>query len=248
MQILKKEIVLNSKNIPKHIALIMDGNGRWAKNRGMPRTFGHKSGAERIGDILKECIELDVKAVTIYAFSIENWKRDILEIEYIFNLLIETFNKKEESIMKNNIKVNVIGNISKLDGKYEYLKNKIKEIMDNTRNNTGLILNVAFNYSSHDEIVKAIKSICSDVVNNRIILNNINEDLIENYLMTNGTPNIDLLIRTSGEKRLSNFLLWQIAYTELVFTDTYWPDFSVYEFRKCIYEYQRRDRRYGNVK
>ena len=248
MQILKKEIVLNSKNIPKHIALIMDGNGRWAKNRGMPRTFGHKVGAERIGDILKECIELDVKAVTIYAFSIENWKRDILEIEYIFNLLIETFNKKEESIMKNNIKVNVIGNISKLDGKYEYLKNKIKEIMDNTRNNTGLILNVAFNYSSHDEIVKAIKSICSDVVNNRIILNNINEDLIENYLMTNGTPNIDLLIRTSGEKRLSNFLLWQIAYTELVFTDTYWPDFSVYEFRKCIYEYQRRDRRYGNVK
>ena len=247
MAILKKDIILNSKNMPRHIALIMDGNGRWAKKRGLPRTYGHKVGTQRIIDIINESIDLKIEALTVYAFSTENWKRNNDEIEYIFSLLYEMFDKKMESIMNKNIKVRVLGTLDRLEGKYDLLKQKIEEITNKTKNNTGLMFNVAFNYGSHDEIIRAIKNISKEVKDNSISVEDIDESLLENYLMTKGLPNIDMVVRTSGEVRLSNFLLWQVAYSELIFTNTYWPDFDGYEFRKCIQEYQKRDRKYGNV-
>ena len=248
MAFVKKEIILHSKNIPKHIAIIMDGNGRWAKKRGLPRTLGHKAGTERISEIIKECIQLNINVVTVYAFSMENWKRNIEEIEYIFNLLLETLNKKEKDLIKNNIRLNIIGDLYNLNNKYDVLIKKIESIKEKTKDNTGLIFNIAFNYSSHNEIINAVKNICKDYKNKLFDINTIDEHLFENYLMTKDLPSIDLLIRTSGEKRLSNFLLWQLSYTELIFTDIYWPDFDGYELRKCIYEYQKRDRRFGSVK
>lgn len=248
MAIRKKEIILNSNNMPKHIALIMDGNGRWAKKRGLPRTAGHKVGAERIFDVLEAGKELNIEAITVFAFSTENWKRSEDEIRFIFKLLEDMIDNRFDDFTKENIKVRMIGTLDRLDGIYDSLKSKIIKVIDATKDNTGLIFNIAFNYGSHDEMIRAIRNLSKDVKDNKVSIDNINESLFEDYLMTKGLPSIDLMIRTSGESRLSNFLLWQLAYSELIFTPTHWPDFNARALKECIYEYQSRDRRFGNVK
>jgi len=248
MSILKKEIVLDKNKMPRHIACIMDGNGRWAKKRGLPRTAGHKVGVDRVLDIINECKELEIEAVTVFAFSTENWKRSEAEVTYIFKLLEDMVDSKLDYFKRENIKVTMIGNLDRLIGKYDSLKSKLEKVLKETTNNNGLVFNIAFNYGSHDEIICAVKNIAMDIKDEKIEIKDINESLFEEYLMTKGLPNIDLMIRTSGECRLSNFLLWQLAYSELVFTKTAWPDFNGKELIKCIYEYQTRDRRFGNVK
>lgn len=248
MSFFKKQIIFDEDLIPKHIAIIMDGNGTWAKKRGLPRSAGHKKGAERIFDLADSCKKLDIKYVTIYAFSTENWKRKKEEIDYIFSLAEDAFTNEFTKFKNENIKVMVSGNLDRLDGEYDSLKSKILEVINDTKNNTGLCLNIAFNYGGHDEIVSATKKISNDVKEGKINVSQINEELFNSYLFTRDLPDVDLMIRTSGEKRLSNFLLWQIAYAELIFTPTLWPDFDYYELEKCIKEYQKRDRRFGNVK
>ncbi|MCX7884795.1 MAG: isoprenyl transferase [Caloramator sp.] len=245
---IKNEIVLKEldmNNIPKHIAIIMDGNGRWAKKRNLPRSFGHKAGVETIREIVKACSNIGVKYLTLYAFSTENWKRPADEVSTLMNLLVEYLRGELEELNRNNVIINYIGDISALPDlcQKELVNSNIK-----TKNNTGLTLNLALNYGGRDEIIKAVKNIYIDMLKNNIDIEKIDEKLISNYLYTKNIPDPDLLIRTSGEIRLSNFLLWQIAYTELYFTDIYWPDFKPYHLYKAIIDYQKRDRRFGTVK
>lgn len=239
---------LDINNIPKHIALIMDGNGRWATKRGLPRTMGHKKGAERIYDVLDTCKELNIEVVTVFAFSTENWKRSKDEIGYIFKILEEMICDNMEILNENDIQIKVIGDLERFVGEYSSFQNKIIEVIEETKNNKGVILNIALNYGSHAEIINAVKQIAIKVKNSELEIKDINERLFEEHLMTKGLPPIDLMIRTSGEERLSNFLLWQLAYSELMFTNTYWPDFNSKELKRCIYEYQQRERKFGNVK
>lgn len=230
-------------NIPRHIALIMDGNGRWAKKRGLPRILGHKEGANRIMDVVVKAKELGVEAVTMFAFSTENWNRPKEEVSYIFNLLEKLLKKGKEKFKRNNIKIKFIGNIGELSHRCQKV---IFKTMEDTKDNNGIVMNLAINYGSRSEIVMAIKNICLEYKENKI--DEINEEIFEKYLMTSELPSVDLLIRTSGEVRISNFLLWQIAYSELIFTPTYWPDFDGEELEKCIEEYSSRDRRFGMIK
>lgn len=230
-------------NVPRHIALIMDGNGRWAKKRGLPRILGHKEGANRIMDVVVKAKELGIEAVTMFAFSTENWNRPKEEVTYIFNLLEKLLKKGKEKFRKNNIKVKFIGNIDELSNRYQKI---ILKTIEETRDNNGIVMNLAINYGSRNEIIRAIKDISLDYKENKI--DEISEEVFERYLMTSELPPVDLLIRTSGEVRISNFLLWQIAYSELIFTSTYWPDFDGEELEKCIEEYSSRDRRFGMIK
>ena len=216
----KKEINLDYNNIPKHVALIMDGNGRWATKRGLPRTAGHKAGAEALFTIAKAAKNLNIEAITVYAFSTENWKRSKEEIDYIFKLLETALDEKAESIKNNDIRITTIGTLDRLVGQYDSLKEKIEKVLEETKDHKGVTLNIAFNYGGQDEIIRAVKKISSDVKENKISVDEINENLFETYLMTHGLPKIDLMVRTSGEKRLSNFLLWQLAYSEMIFTKT----------------------------
>lgn len=245
-----KEVLEQSKNIdknntPNHIAIIMDGNGRWAKKRMLPRTVGHKYGVETIRDIVKECSTLGVKYLTLYAFSTENWKRPQDEVSTLMDLLVMYLKKELLELHDNNVVINYIGDINELPVKC------IKELIkakENTKNNNGLTLTLALNYGSRTEILKAVKQISVDYKGNSIKLQDINENNFSNYLYTSGLPDPDLLIRTSGEKRLSNFLLWQLSYTEFWFTDILWPDFTTKDLNRAIYEVQNRDRRYGGLK
>ena len=239
------DIVLNSELMPKHIAIIMDGNGRWATKRGLPRTAGHKVGSERIFDLVSAAKSLRIEALTIFAFSTENWKRDKKEVNYIFSLLEDGFVKKLDKLKKENVKITVSGNLNKLTGTYDSLKEKIEKVIDETKNNDAITLNVAFNYGGHDEIVMATKNISMDVQKGKINIDDIDETLFESYLTTSGLPSVDLMIRTSGEQRLSNFLLWQLAYSEFVFTNVMWPDFDKKELENAIVEYNRRKRNFG---
>ncbi|QCX32269.1 isoprenyl transferase [Caloramator sp. E03] len=245
--LLEKELLkeIDLDKIPKHIAIIMDGNGRWAKKRNLPRSFGHKAGVETIREIVKVCSNIGVKYLTLYAFSTENWKRPADEVNALMNLLVEYLKGELEELHKNNVIINYIGDISMLPDicQRELINSNIK-----TKKNTGLMLNLALNYGGRNEIVRAIKNIAKEVYNKNIEIDKIDENLISNYLYTSNIPDPDLLIRTSGELRISNFLLWQIAYTELWFTDVYWPDFKPYHLYKAIKDYQSRDRRFGNVK
>lgn len=244
----KKEIRMNNEKIPLHVALIMDGNGRWAIKRGLNRSLGHKQGAQRIKEILLLAKDIGIKVVTVFAFSTENWKRSRTEIDYIFELLEKLLDDNLSEFNKKNIRIQTIGSLEKIAKEYPSLHKKILSALEITRDNSDIIFNIAINYGSHDEIITAIKNLYLDISKKRVNIGNINEEIFEEYLMTKGLPKIDLMIRTSGEKRLSNFLLWQLAYSELIFTPVYWPDFDEYEFKKCIYEYQLRDRRYGRVK
>ena len=239
------EIKLNMNNIPNHIAIIMDGNGRWAKERKLPRSMGHKAGVETIRRILKESTRLGVKNLTLYAFSTENWGRPKDEVSALMKLLVSYLRKELDECHKNGVRMNVFGDMSMLP---EECQNALNDALETTKNNTKINLNFALNYGGRDEIIRAIKLISSDIKNNIIKEDDINSELIENYLYTKGIPDPDLIIRPSGEQRLSNFLLWQCAYSEFWYSDINWPDFKEEDLRLAIYDYQNRERRFGKVK
>ena len=239
---LKKEIINDS--IPKHIAIIMDGNGRWAKKRNQNRDYGHEAGKESVNRIVEACAELRIKNLTLFVFSTENWNRPKLEIDFLMKLLLLSLNKELKSLNKNNIRLKTIGNLERLPKRVtSYLKKVTKETQDNNK----MTLTLALNYGAREEIVNAIQAIGTKVKNNLISLKNIDESVINQHLCTHYLPDVDLLIRTSGEKRISNFLLWQIAYAELYFTKKLWPDFSKKDLYKAIVNYQKRERRFGKT-
>ncbi|NFV11392.1 isoprenyl transferase [Clostridium sporogenes] len=241
----KVNVDIDKNNIPKHIAIIMDGNGRWAKERNLPRTMGHKAGVETIREIVKECNNLGVKYLTLYAFSTENWKRPKDEVSALMSLLVQYLRKEVKELNENNVVVNAIGDIEKLP---EVCVNELKKAYEETKNNTGLILNLALNYGGRDEIIRAVKNMYEDIKLGKVREAEVNEDIISNYLYTKGMADPDLIIRPSGEKRISNFLLWQCAYSEFWYSDIKWPDFKKEHLHKAIYDYQNRDRRFGSVK
>lgn len=233
---------LDLKKLPKHIAIIMDGNGRWAKQKGNMRIFGHKSGVNGVREASEACAELGIGYLTLYAFSTENWNRPQIEVNALMELLVTTINSETPTLLKNNIRLSTIGNINDLPLK---TRDKLIDAIEKTSNNTGLVLNLALSYSSKSEIIQAVKTIIDKVQLGQISVNDIDETVFENCLYTAGMPNPDLLIRTSGEQRISNFLLWQIAYSELYFTNVLWPDFNRENLYQAIYDYQQRERRFG---
>lgn len=231
-------------NIPLHIAIIMDGNGRWANLQGKKRIYGHYIGSTVIDKIALKAKKLRVEYLTLYAFSTENWKRPKSEVNFLMTLLAIEVRKKINFLMKENIKFNYLGDISKLPQKQQ---EAIFDLKEKTKNNQGLKLNFAVNYGSYAEILQACNRICADFYSKENVANQLNEELFEQYLYTKGMPRVDLLIRTGGEKRLSNFLLWQIAYAEIIFLDKYWPEFNEDDFEECIKEFGERKRRFGGL-
>ncbi|MBI9039973.1 isoprenyl transferase [Lutibacter sp.] len=242
MENLKLKIQQN--NLPKHIAIIMDGNGRWAKLKGQPRVFGHKNGVDSVREVIEGCAEIGVKFLTLYAFSTENWNRPKLEVRTLMSLLVSSLKKELKTLQKNNIKLNTIGNLNDLP---KSAQKELLEVIEKTKNNTTLTLTLALSYGSRDEIVNVIKNISKKVVNNELSIEEINENIINNHLYTFSLPDVDFMIRTSGEKRISNFLLWQIAYAEMYFTNTLWPDFRKENLFNAILEFQNRERRFGKT-
>ncbi|MCR5083517.1 MAG: isoprenyl transferase [Parasporobacterium sp.] len=230
--------------IPKHLAIIMDGNGRWAKKRKMPRTYGHAAGAKVVEQICEDAKNLGIEYLTVYAFSTENWKRPEAEVKKIMSLIREYLKKQEKKMMKENMAFSVIGDRSRLDAD---IIETIDRVEKNTKDNTGLKFCVAINYGSRDEMVRAMRNVAKDVKEGKISESDINEELFSSYLDTRNYPDPDLLIRTSGEERLSNFLMWQLAYAEFYFTDVLWPDFNKAELEKAIDKYNKRDRRFGTI-
>ncbi|HOA20363.1 MAG TPA: isoprenyl transferase, partial [Sedimentibacter sp.] len=232
-----------SGKIPEHIAVILDGNRRWAKQKNLPVQAGHREGALRVTDLVRNCGDLGVKYLSVYAFSTENWRREKKEIDYLMNLLVEFVFKELENLHKNDVKITMMGNMEDLPSK---TRKEVERAIELTKNNKTLHLNIALSYGSRNEIVNAVKNIIKDYENNKIDIEEINEESFKKYLFTNDMPDPDLLIRTSGELRLSNFLLYQLAYTEFYFTEVLWPDFNKNELIKAIENYQQRKRRYGN--
>ena len=232
-------------NIPQHVAIILDGNGRWAKAKGMPRNYGHAQGSKNVEKICEEAWRMGIKYLTVYAFSTENWNRPKEEVNALMKLLRNYMKTCLKTAAKNDMKVRVIGDITKLD---EDIQKRILELEEATKNNGGLNFQIAINYGSRDELTRAVRTLAEDVKEGKLMPEEVNEACIERYLDTHDIPDPDLLIRTSGEQRLSNYLLWQLAYTEFYFTDVPWPDFSKQELEKAIEQYNRRDRRYGGVK
>lgn len=239
---------LDKTKIPAHIAIIMDGNGRWAKKRGLPRVAGHKQGMETVKEITKVASDLGVKVLTLYAFSTENWKRPTDEVGFLMDLPVKFFNTFVPELIEKNVRVNVMGYIDALP---DATKKAVFDAIEQTKNNTGMVLNFALNYGSRAEITSAVKKIVSAIQNGELTEAEITEDVVSQKMMTAPlAPYADpeLLIRTSGEERISNFLLWQIAYSELVFTDVLWPDFSENDLKESILNFQQRDRRFGGLK
>jgi len=236
---------IDLNRVPKHIAIIMDGNGRWAKSKFLPRTAGHKAGVETIRTVLRECKKLSVKHVTLYAFSTENWKRPKLEVDTLMNLLSTYLKNEVATLHKENVKLTAIGDINNLPSQCVKELNKAIEL---TKNNTGCNLNLALNYGGRLDIKNALVDIIKDVKVGKINLDEIDENTISNHLSTKSIPDPDLVIRTSGEERLSNFLLWEVAYAEFHFTNVHWPDFDEKELQKAIFTYQNRNRRFGGIK
>lgn len=241
---MEKEINGKLLKIPRHVAIIMDGNGRWAKKRFLPRTYGHMQGSKIVEKIIRDAGELGIEYLTVYAFSTENWKRSEEEVGTLMKLLSKYLTDCIEKCNKDNLKVKVIGDISRLS---DELKEKILHIEEISKNNTGLQFTMALNYGSRDEIVRSMKRMIEDMVENNKTVDDINEEMFEQYLDTKDMPDPDLMIRTSGEERLSNFMLWQLAYTEFYFTDVLWPDFNREELIKAIEYYNGRNRRFGGV-
>jgi undecaprenyl diphosphate synthase len=239
---LKKQIDL--KKLPEHIAIIMDGNGRWADIRKLPRVAGHKAGIESVHDVVEICTELGIKFLTLYAFSAENWKRPILEVNALMKLLLEQIRGQTPELDEQNIRIGMIGDMDSLPRKVTY---ELNRAIDITRNNTGLFLNLALSYGGRQEIVRAVRLIAKEVKNGQLRLNEINEKLFSKYLYTSELPDPDLLIRTSGEMRISNYLLWQSAYSELYITNVLWPDFRKANLLQALIEYQQRNRRFGGI-
>ncbi len=236
--------VLRRGNLPRHVAIIMDGNGRWAKRRGKPRTAGHREGVKAVKRTVTAAIEAGINALTLYAFSTENWRRPRVEVAAIMHLLYETTKREMREMRENNIRLTASGDLNGLSPRRRKI---LQEAMDLTRDNTGLILNLALNYSGRSEIIHAVKEIASLVSRRKMALKDITEETFAQHLQTDGLPDPDLLIRTSGEYRLSNFLLWQTSYTELYITETLWPDFDREDFFAALEEYQNRERRFGRV-
>lgn len=233
---------MSSKNVPHHVAIIMDGNGRWAVKRGLPKIAGHRAGVNSVHEVMKGAKESGVKILTLYAFSTENWKRPRTEVSALFKLLEDYIDKETRTLVKNDVKMNVIGRMKDLP---ERLQTKLKQVIEETKNNGSLTVNLALNYGSRAEIVDAIRRIVDDSLCGSLDRANIDEAVFGRYLYTSGQPDPDLLIRTSGEMRLSNFLLWQLSYAEIYVTKKLWPDFKKNDFKKAIKEYLRRGRRYG---
>jgi len=235
---------ISSERLPKHIAVIMDGNGRWAKHLNKPRVFGHRNGVKAVREVAEGCAEVGVEYLTLYAFSQENWKRPKLEVNALMGLLVDTISKEVKTLNENDIKLEAIGDISQLPkSTYKALLNGI----DATKHNTRMTLVLALNYSSRIEIIRAAKGIAIDVEKGVLDVNKIDEAVFSGYLETSPYPDPELLIRTSGELRISNYLLWQIAYSELYFTETFWPDFRKQHLYEAILDYQSRERRFGKI-
>ena len=235
---------IKAHKLPNHVAIIMDGNGRWAKQKGLARVFGHRSGVKAVRKTVEAASEIGLKVLTLYAFSTENWSRPKKEIDALMTILIRSLNKELSTFQKNDIKLQTIGQTKNLPLKAQ---KKLQEVIDKTENNTSMILNLALSYGSREEIVNAIKNISKKIVNKELSVEEIDEKLINNHLYTFTLPDVDFLIRTSGEKRLSNFLLWQMAYAELFFTDVLWPDFRKEDFFEAILDFQQRERRFGKI-
>lgn len=235
---------LDLDNLPKHIAIIMDGNGRWAKQQGKPRVFGHKNGVKAVREVTECCAELGVEYLTLYAFSTENWNRPAFEVTALMELLVLTIGKEIKTLQKNNIRLNAIGNLNNLPDR---CRKELEKAIEATSNNTRMTLTLALSYGSREEIAEAFKKMHQDILDGKIILNDIQHDSIRNYLYTSQIPDPELLVRTSGEHRVSNFLLWQIAYAEFVFTDKLWPDVEKKDVYSFIHQYQKRERRFGKT-
>jgi len=235
---------IQKDNLPKHLAIIMDGNGRWAKQKGLLRAFGHEKGTKSVRITVETCAKLGIENLTLYAFSTENWNRPKLEVDTLMNLLISSLKKEFDTLQKNNIRLNCIGNIELLPKK---AKNELLSVIDSTKNNNRMTLTLALSYGSREELINAFKIISDKVKNNIISIDTIDESIINQHLYTHDLPDVDLVIRTSGERRISNFLLWQIAYAELYFTDVLWPDFKEDDLYEAIISYQKRERRFGKT-
>jgi len=238
------EQAIKTGRVPNHIAIIMDGNGRWAKQRGMQRVFGHRNALTAVREAVGNASSVGVKFITMYAFSTENWNRPKLEVDALMSLLISALKKELPDFQRENVKVNAIGHLTSLPKKAQEV---LQHVIDETKNNTGITLTFALSYGSREEIVNAIKNISKKVVNNEIEIEKIDENIINNHLYTFNLPDVDLMIRTSGEQRISNFLLWQMAYAELYFIDVLWPDFRKEHLFKAILDYQTRERRFGKT-
>ena len=239
-----KKLRIDLQNVPQHVAVIMDGNGRWAKGKGMERVFGHRNALNSVRDSIEGAAEIGVKAITLYAFSTENWNRPKIEVNALMKLLISSLKKELPTFQKNEVKVNAVGNLNSLPKNAQKV---LAEVIDDTKTNNRITLTLALSYGSREEIVNTIKNISKKVVNNQLQIEEIDEKVINNHLYTFNLPDVDLMIRTSGEQRISNFLLWQMAYAELYFTDILWPDFSKSDFFDAVIEYQNRERRFGKT-
>lgn len=235
---------LNPERLPKHVAVIMDGNGRWAKRQGLPRIMGHRRGADVLKELLRCCKDWGIQALTAYSFSTENWGRPLEEVDFLMTLFERVLRQELEELIKEDVQIRFIGNLEALPTS---LKTEIKQAMEATRQNQGIRFTVAKNYGSRQEILQACRAIASEVQQGQLQPEEIDEAVFERHLYTTGICDPDLLIRTSGEMRISNFLLWQLAYTELYVTDTFWPDFDRAEFHRALCAYQQRDRRFGKL-
>ena len=232
----------DNSNLPNHIAIIMDGNRRWAKKKNMPTNFGHKEGAKVLETIARHCADIGVNVLTVYAFSNENWKRSKEEVDSLMNLFEQYIHEFDEKYGKENIKIKFLGDMTRLSPE---LQQGVERIENNTKDNTGMLFNVALNYGGREEILNAVKAIANKVKNNEMDIKDINHEEFIQHLYTSQNSDVDLLIRTSGEMRVSNFLLWQISYTEMYFTDKYWPDFKKEDINLAIDEFKKRKRNFG---
>ncbi len=235
---------INDKKLPSHLAIIMDGNGRWAKQKGFLRAIGHENGTKSVKVTVETSAKIGIENLTLYAFSTENWNRPKLEVDTLMKLLVSSLKKEEATLMKNNIKLNAIGNLTTLPKK---VFKELHEVIEKTKNNTRMTLTLALSYGSREEIINVVKNISNKVKNNIISESAIDESIINQHLYTHNLPDVDLVIRTSGEHRISNFLLWQIAYAEFYFTDVLWPDFTENNLYEAIISYQKRERRFGKT-
>ena len=235
---------INKERLPKHVAIIMDGNGRWAKKQGFLRAFGHESGTKSVKEIIKASVEIGIETLRLYAFSTENWNRPKLEVDTLMKVLINALKKEVDTLQKHNIKLNAIGNLEMLP---KTAQNQLLEVINLTKNNNTMTLTLALSYGSREELTNAVRIISEKVKNNIISIDAIDDSIINEHLYTHNLPDVDLVIRTSGEHRISNFLLWQIAYAELYFTDILWPDFKEQDLYEAILSYQKRERRFGKT-
>ncbi|MAT89975.1 MAG: di-trans,poly-cis-decaprenylcistransferase [Flavobacteriaceae bacterium] len=238
------EANIDSEKLPQHVAIIMDGNGRWAKQKGLFRSIGHENGTKAVKETVESCAKLGIPYLTLYAFSTENWNRPKLEVDTLMKLLVSSLKKEISTLQENNIKLHAIGNLNALPGK---ANKELQDVIAKTKDNSRMTLTLALSYGSREELTKTIQEISLKVKNNLISPSSINESVINNHLYTRDLPDVDLLIRTSGEQRISNFLLWQIAYAELHFTETFWPDFTKNHLFEAIVNYQNRERRFGKT-